>query len=80
MTTLIDQIGEIVGRITLGNTTTVDRDTVLSDIGVDSMDMVELVMSLENIFGIQFDDADFLSFTRVGDILDCLKEKHNIQE
>ena len=49
----------------------INDDTNLeSDMGLDSLDQIELVMECEREFDIAIDDADVENFQTMGDILD----------
>jgi acyl carrier protein len=39
------------------------------DLGMDSLDEVELVMAVEEDFGVDIDDDDAVNFATVGDII-----------
>ncbi|MGB9690951.1 MAG: acyl carrier protein [Candidatus Sumerlaeaceae bacterium] len=45
------------------------------DLGADSLDVVELVMALEEEFGIQIPDEDAEKITTVGQAIDYIKNK-----
>ena len=59
----------------------VEEDEVTSeasfveDLGADSLDTVELVMALEEEFGIEIPDEDAEKILSVGKALDYIKEK-----
>ena len=59
----------------------VEEDEVTSeasfveDLGADSLDTVELVMALEEEFGIEIPDVDAEKILTVGKALDYIKEK-----
>ena len=59
----------------------VEEDEVTSeasfveDLGADSLDTVELVMALEEEFGIEIPDEDVEKILTVGKALDYIKEK-----
>jgi acyl carrier protein len=59
----------------------VEEDEVTSeasfveDLGADSLDTVELVMALEEEFGIEIPDEDTEKILTVGKALDYIKEK-----
>ena len=46
----------------------------VDDLGADSLDTVELVMALEEEFGLDIHDEDADKFKTVGDALNYLKE------
>jgi len=46
------------------------RDTdIAEDLGADSLDVVELMMAVEEEFGINFDDEDLTGFKTVADVV-----------
>ena len=49
-----------------------DESTKLVDLGIDSIGMMMLSMSMEEEFGVEFTDA--VPFVTVQDVLDYLKE------
>ena len=54
---------------------TITMDTnLIDDIGADSLDVVELIMSLEDEFGIAISDEDAAQLYTVGRIVDYLEK------
>ena len=54
---------------------TITMDTnLVDDLGADSLDVVELIMSLEDIFGISISDEDAEQLYTVGRIVDYLEK------
>ncbi len=52
---------------------TITRDTnLIDDIGADSLDIVELIMALEDEFGVKISDEDAVKLDTVGRICDYL--------
>ncbi|MCX4361848.1 MAG: acyl carrier protein [Clostridia bacterium] len=45
------------------------------DLLADSLDIVEIIMSIEEEFGIQVDDDDALGFKTVGDVVSYIENK-----
>ncbi|MDE5616788.1 MAG: acyl carrier protein [Clostridia bacterium] len=44
------------------------------ELQADSLDIVEIIMSIEEEFGIQVDDNDALAFKTVGDVADYIEK------
>lgn len=47
----------------------------IDDLGADSLDTVELIMALEEEFGIEIPDEDAEKMTTVGDAIKYIEEK-----
>ena len=52
-----------------------DTASFVDDLGADSLDTVELVMALEEEFGIEIPDEDAEKMTNVGEALRYVEEK-----
>ena len=53
---------------------TITADTnLIDDLGADSLDVVELIMSLEDEFGVSISDEDAAALYTVGRIVDYLE-------
>ena len=52
-----------------------DSAKFVDDLGADSLDTVELVMALEEEFGIEIPDEDAEKMTTVGDAVKYIEEK-----
>jgi acyl carrier protein len=46
---------------------------IINDLGVDSLDAVELAIKIEEIFDIRFDDAQIEKFSKIKDIIDFIR-------
>ena len=52
----------------------ITMDAELSgDLGINSIELADLVMICEEKFGIEFDDEDIRKFTTVGDVVNYLE-------
>ncbi len=51
------------------------ESSFVNDLGADSLDTVELVMALEEEFGIEIPDEDAEKITTVGDAVKYIEEK-----
>lgn len=52
-----------------------DTASFIDDLGADSLDTVELVMALEEEFGIEIPDEDAEKMTTVGDAIKYIEQK-----
>ena len=48
---------------------------IIDDIGADSLDVVEMLMSVEEVWGIVVDDDDMRKFTTVQSVADYIESK-----
>jgi len=64
---IVEQLGIDEGEITLDS-------SFVDDLGADSLDVVELIMALEEEFGIEIPDEDAEKISTVGDALDYIKQ------
>lgn len=53
----------------------VPEASLIEDLGADSLTIVELVMSMEEIFDIEIDDEDAEKLVTVQDAIDFINEK-----
>ena len=51
------------------------ESSFVNDLGADSLDTVELVMALEDEFGMEIPDEDAEKITTVGDAIKYIEEK-----
>lgn len=54
---------------------TLDESKALKDLGLDSLDIVEMCLDMEEKAGVQFETAELASFKTVGDLLTALEKK-----
>lgn len=65
---IIDKLGVEESKITL-------EASFIDDLGADSLDLVELIMQLEEDFGIEIPDEDAEKITKVGDTVNYIDSK-----
>ena len=65
---IAEQLGVKVEEVT-------DQASFIEDLGADSLDTVELVMALEEEFGIEIPDEDAEKMTTVGDAIKYIDTK-----
>jgi acyl carrier protein len=54
---------------------TINKDVKLREQGLDSLDLVEIMMEFESTFNIEFTNDEMLSFETVGQVIDSIQEK-----
>lgn len=54
---------------------TIKDEEKLRELGLDSLDVVDLLMQLEDEYGIQFDDVDMAKLITVKDLLSEIEAK-----
>ena len=67
LTTKVNSI--IVEQLGVEDGSLVPEANLLDDLGADSLDVVELVMALEEEFGIEVPDEDVENIRTIGDIV-----------
>lgn len=64
---LVDQLSVEEEKVTM-------EASITDDLGADSLDVVDLVMSLEEEFGLEIPDEDVEKIKTVGDIVKYIEE------
>ena len=64
---IVEQLGAEESAIAL-------ESSFIDDLEADSLDIVELIMGIEEEFGIEIPDADAEKVVTVGDVVDYIKE------
>ena len=65
---VVDQLGVEEDEVTM-------EATMQDDLGADSLDLVDLVMSVEEEFGVKVADEDLENIKTVGDIANYIEER-----
>jgi acyl carrier protein len=65
----------IVEQLGVSKEEAVAGASFIDDLGADSLDIVELVMTLEETFDIEIPDDDAEKMQTIGDAIDYLKER-----
>jgi len=50
-------------------------ETLISDLGIDSLDFVELIFKVETSFGIEIEDHELAQLKTIKDFVQCLERK-----
>lgn len=53
----------------------IDETKSLKDLGLDSLDVVEMCLELEEKFGIQFETEELSNFKTIGDLFASIEKK-----
>ena len=64
----------IVEQLQVNEDIVTEEASFIDDLGADSLDLVELIMALEEEFGIEIPDGDAEKVTTVQDVVDYIKE------
>ena len=55
---------------------TINEETnIVDDLGADSLDVVELIMSVEDVFGLAISDEEAAELTTVGKIVEYIESR-----
>ena len=72
----MNQIEEIKKQLAvIAKVDAIKDEMKLSELGLDSLDVVELLLQLEEQYDIHFDDIDMSNFKTVGDLLASIEQK-----
>ena len=64
----------IIEQLQVSETAVTEEASFIDDLGADSLDLVELIMALEEEFGIEIPDSDAEKVVTVGDVVSYIKE------
>lgn len=72
----MNKIEEIKARLAeVAHKDSVDGSLKLRELGIDSLDIVELLLQLEEDYGVHFDDVDMSTLVTVQDLLDEISKQ-----
>ncbi len=63
---VVEQLGVAEDQVTM-------ESSFVDDLGADSLDIVELVMALEEAFGVEIPDSEAEKISTVGDVVEYVK-------
>lgn len=58
-----------------GHPVTFTHQTSMKDLGIDSLDLVEMILKVEEKYDMAFQDAELLSLKTMGDVEDLIRSK-----
>jgi len=65
-----DKVARIIAEKLSIDASTITLDSTLQELGADSLDLVEIIMKLEEQFGIEVDDAKAETLKNVRDVVE----------
>lgn len=80
MTPTPEQIIDILADQTGIDANDITMAMPVVDLGIDSLDTVEVMMALENQYEIEIEESDFLKCVTVGDILTMVRDTLDFSE
>lgn len=73
---MLEKIREIIAdQLNIEVDTITEETAFKEDLGVDSLDLFEIVMAFEEAYGIEIPSEDLEGLTTVGSVMNYLKEK-----
>ena len=71
-----DTLSELIALIVkvTGTEAELGRDTALSDVGVESLELIELTVRAEELFKVRLTEKTMLNCETIGDIADYLED------
>ncbi len=71
----MEKLKEIISQQTGADVESLRTNTTMEDIMADSLDVVELLMTIEESFDIEISDAEAEKLRNLGDVCNCIDEK-----
>ena len=72
--------GIVANRLDVEEDQVTEEKSFVEDLGADSLDIVELIMGIEDEFGIEIPDEDAEKLTSVGEAIKYTLEKIDVEE
>jgi acyl carrier protein len=69
-----EEIAKVVARAAMIDASTLRPETTLSGLGIDSLARIECVLSLEEIFQVELNEADFWKLRTLQDVIDAVNQ------
>ncbi len=65
----------IMDQLNIAEEEYIPEASFIDDLGADSLDIVELLMALEDEFGIEIPDEDLIKIATIKDAIDYIKQR-----
>lgn len=72
---VIDNLKNIMSKITGVNKDDINEETNFQDLGMDSLEIFEMIVDVEDQFDIEIPNEDVEKFACVGDVLKYIHER-----
>lgn len=80
---IIEKLKDVLAVAMAGNAgaleTCTEQSNLTTDLGLNSVGVLYVVIAIEEFFAIRFDDVGFGDFKTVGDVIDYIENKVNAQ-
>lgn len=74
MTEIFDKVKEILSKQLRIDIAQIDDDSsIIEDLGADSLDLVEMLMTFEDTYGFSIDDDDAANLRTVRDVVEYIE-------
>lgn len=74
MTEIFDKVKEILSKQLRIDIAEIDDDSIIvEDLGADSLDLVEMLMTFEDTYGFSIDDDDAANLRTVRDVVEYIE-------
>ena len=70
---IFEKISRIIAENADINPEIISPETTINELGLDSIDLVDLVMEIEDSFGVSIPDEEFENIRTVSDITDLIE-------
>lgn len=74
MKTVEQRVTDIISSAVMENATQIDRETKLSELGMDSLEQIECVLSLEDAFKIELNEAVLWKLRTVQEVIEAVNQ------
>ena len=62
-------------EIKTGRPVSISPETSMKDLGIDSLDLVEMILKVEEQYGLSFSDPELLALKTMGDVEALIRNK-----
>lgn len=74
---MLEKIREIVSEFSKVEKDKIFDDTNIADLGVDSLTMLKIIMELEHIFNVRFEDEEIVEIRTIADLEENIFKKRS---